>query len=131
MKKNQKKNSLLIGMVISVLTFLLLFIGVKFILTNEITIQNYVAYIILSVIVGVLSGIFYYFNLRIPLITFIVGVLLGFFNMYTIFINDFDGWNDLIGFMTFFFWVIGGLAIGLFIQFILYIIKKWKTTKNE
>lgn len=128
MIKNRKKNSLIIGIVISFLTFILLFIGVRFILTNEITVQNYVAYTILSIIVGVLSGIFYYFNLRISLITFILGILLGFFNMYTIFINDFGGWNDLIGFMTFLFWVIGGLAIGLFIHFLQFIIKKWKTT---
>jgi len=87
---------------------------------------NVLAYLALSVILGIISYVL--FLLR-PLVSFYLfegGLLTGFAFMYATFENGMTGWSDLAGIMTFFFCVITGLVAGLLAQIIIYFVQKRK-----
>lgn len=78
---------------------------------------------------GVIASIFHYFRLFIAFWLFIAGVLVGFADMFRVFlVNDF-GWNDLAGLMSFFSYVVIGFFAGLIIQVIYYLYRKYKLYK--
>ncbi len=68
MKENNNKYSLLIGIAVTLISFILLLIGVKFILANDLLIRNMIAILILSVISGGISSAFIYFKLKIAVL---------------------------------------------------------------
>jgi hypothetical protein len=125
--KEKNKNSLLTGLSVAVISFILLLIGVRFILKNNLLIQNIIAYLILSIILGGIAAAFIYFRLIIAVIIFLAGITVGFINLYAMFIKNLSGWGDLAGFMSFLVWIIIGFVLGLMIQLILYLYHKWKT----
>jgi hypothetical protein len=128
--KLSKKKCLLIGAIVAVITFILLFLGVRFILLNEILFKNIVAYIIQSVILGGIATILLLLQFRIAFTIFISGVIIGFLYMYRFFFDGMNGWADLAGIISLFTWEIIGLIAGLIIQLIVYIYKKVKLRKR-
>ncbi len=129
MRTYEKRHFLIVGFLVTAVSFLLLLIGVKYILSNDILIQNVIGFFILSSIFGGLSAVFYFFQLKIIFSIFIVGIIIGFFDMYRIFMNRSGGWADLVGLMTLFMWIIIALIIGLAAQFIFFLYKKRKIKK--
>ncbi len=126
MKDKNNRNILLTGFTVALISFILLFIGVRFILKNNLLIQNIMAYLILSIILGGITAAFIYFRLIIAVIIFLAGIIIGFLNLYVMFLKDLSGWGDLTGFISFLAWIIIGFVSGLIIQLILYLYHKLK-----
>jgi len=88
--------------------------------------QNYIAYVVFSLIVGIVAAALIYFRLKIAFLSFTAGLILGFFLMFNAFLYNTTGWGDLIGIMNLMMWTILGLVVGLLIQLGYYLYKKFK-----
>ena len=126
MKEKNLKTSLITGAAASVLNFILLYSGVRFLLKNALYPRNITVFITLSLIIGMICALFFYFNLKAAAFIFLTGVLIGFIQLYDMFARNLDGWGDLAGLMSYFIWLIIGLVSGLIIQAIIFLIQKWK-----
>lgn len=102
----------LIGISIMVLSFIALFSGVRFVLNRGIQPYNIIAYLILSLILGAISSALYLFKLKIINAFYLLGVFIGFLEMYRAFLSNLSGWEDLAGFMSLFLWMGVGLTVG-------------------
>lgn len=118
--------SIIIGAVIAVLSFASIFTSVRFILVNPISTSNFIAYIVLSLVLGMISAIFYYFKFQMAFIIFITGTLIGFIQMFRMFINGLDGWGDLAGFLSLLTWIIIGFILGIAMQFFQFLYKRFR-----
>lgn len=112
-------------MIVSVLSFVLLFCGIRFILDNHITAQNLLVFVLVSVILGFISSILYLLKFKIAYVIFNLGLLIGYFEMYRLFYKDMDGWGDLTGLITLFAWIILGFGLGSFAELVLFIYKRY------
>lgn len=124
MIRTKKRFSVIVGLLVAIISFILFFVGVKYLLNTTIVIQNIIAYTILSAILGSLSAILFLFKQKVSFIIFNAGIAIGFIAMYIIFNNNMDGWNDLAGFMTFLFTIGIGLIISIVVQLFFKLIKK-------
>ena len=77
---------------------------------------------------GVSSG-FCFMKTKIGLVIFIIGLLVGYFEMYRKFIINLDGWGDLAGLFTLLAWSIIGLICGIAIQLTWHFYEKYKFRK--
>jgi hypothetical protein len=126
MLKLERKQYWIIGLTVAIASFITFFLGVKVVLGNEVTLKNITAFIIFSTLVGIVASILTFFTLKIAVITFIIGLIVGFFQMYISFLKDMSGWGDLVGVMSLVVWIIIGLAIGLLVQLGIYLYNKFK-----
>ncbi len=133
MEKDKKLNivvrCILIGIGISILSFFSMFASVRFILLNAVSVNNFISYIIISLVLGMIGGIFYYFRFYLAFTIFILGTVIGFLQMYMTFLEGLDGWGDLAGFLTLLTWIIFGFILGIGSQFFLFLFKKMKKTE--
>lgn len=126
MKEKNIKISLITGIIAAVINFILLYSGVRFVLKNALYPRNITVFLTLSLVIGMISALFYYFNLKAAAFIFLTGVIIGFIQLFDMFARNLDGWGDLAGLMTYFIWLIIGLVAGLIIQAIFILIRKWK-----
>lgn len=126
MWKIDKKHYLVAGLTTAFISFILILVGIKFVLGNEINTSNIVAFISFSVLVGILTSLLVLFKLRIAYTSFMVGLAFGFFEMYRAFLNGMSGWGDLVGLISMFMWTIVGLGVGIIAQLGYYLFKKHK-----
>lgn len=108
------------------LSFIMLFTGIKAILGSQITLKNIIAYVIFSALVGIVAAVLVFTRLKIALISYVLGLILGFIQMYKAFFNGMSGWGDLIGLISLFTWIIIGLCLGLLIQLGYFLFKRYK-----
>ncbi len=125
-----KRNFWIIWIMVTIISFLFFFLGIKFILESQITVQNVIAYIIVSLLFGAISSCLYLLKLKIACAALIVGIIVGFFEMYRMFFNDLNGWGDLVGLMSLFTWMAIGLCAGTIGQFGYFLYKKLRTNKK-
>jgi hypothetical protein len=126
MKERSTRNSIIAGLTVLVINFLLLIVGVKIIRNNNLVLQNIASYTILSVILGVITAILLYLSLKTAALIFLTGIIIGLINLYTMFLSEMNGWEDLAGFISYLAWIIIGLIAGLIIQLIIYLYRRWK-----
>ena len=112
-----RKQFIRMGVIVAITTFIMLFFAVRFILRTPLESQNYLAFLIFSLLAGSITAILVYTQARIAAGLFMLGLGLGFFEMYRVFMRDMAGWGDLIGLLSLFFWAAAGLGAGLLIQF--------------
>ena len=127
MLKLDNNKYLFVGVSITIISFIIFFIGVKVVLGNQVTIKNLIAYMVFSLLVGALASSLIFFKLKIGFVAFVTGLVIGFFQMYRAFLNGLSGWGDLVGVMLLGVWVIIGLVIGMLIQLGFYLYKRVKT----
>ena len=121
-----KNNFRVVGLTVTIISFLMLLIGVKVILGNELIARNILAFMGFSVLTGMIALLLVYFRFKLSAVLFIVGLVIGFFEMYRAFLSDMSGWGDLIGIMSLFMWSITGLGVGILVQFGRYLYRKLK-----
>lgn len=114
------------GLLSSVVSFTLLFAGVRAVLGNAVSARNIAAFLGFSILIGILASSLTFFRLKLAVITFLAGLAVGFFVMYRSFFNGMTGWGDLVGIISLFTWVIIGLGVGLLIQVGYYLYQKYK-----
>lgn len=109
---------------VAVFSFGLLWIGVSLFLGQTVNTQNLLAYALLSIVFGGLSGAFYALEMKATFMIFIIALLVGYFLMFWQFIAGLDGWGDLTGLLYLFMCAGIGLAAGLLVQLIWYLIRR-------
>lgn len=123
---NHKNKHVYYGAGAAVASFVLLLLGVLVVLGNEVTGQNYFAYAIFSSAVGIITAVLYKFQFKIAGTFFLLGLVVGYIEMYRAFRSGMDGWGDLIGILSLFMWAIAGLLIGVVFQLGRYLYRKFK-----
>lgn len=126
MLKLEKKNFWIIGLCAAILSFVFLAVGMNVYSEIGISTQNYIAYVVFSLIAGIVAAPLIYFRLKIAFLSFAAGLILGLFLMFNAFLYNTTGWGDLIGVMNLMMWTILGLVVGLLIQLGTYLYKKFK-----
>ena len=121
MKKIKKFPSAITGIFITILSFVLLFVADKWILGDSLSFQNILAFSILSMIFGELSGLLIGANSKAAFTLYLVGLLIGFMDMYRLFWSGMGGWGNLMWLITLLSWTALGLGCGFMIQFCLYV----------
>ncbi len=111
-------------LIVTVLSFVLLWMGVKFMLGQTANTQNLLAYALLSLVFGGVSGAFYSLDMKAAFTIFVAGLLIGYFFMFWQFIAGLDGWGDLTGLLYLFMCAGFGLVAGLLVQLIWYLIRR-------
>ncbi len=111
-----RKQFLRFGLLVTVITFILLAFAVRVILGTPLESRNYIAFLVFSLTAGSITSLLVFFEARIAAGLFIIGLGLGFIEMYRIFSRDMAGWGDLIGLFSLFFWAAIGLGLGLLAQ---------------
>jgi hypothetical protein len=124
----EKKFALSVGVVFFLLTFALLYTGGALVLQSALVFENYLTFAVFSLLVGIISACFIFFNLSIGFLIFAFGYVLGFGSMLNTFNDDSNGWGDLIGVTQMIFFLVIGLAIAVIVEIILLVIKKVKKT---
>ncbi|WP_342600960.1 hypothetical protein MHB48_08075 [Psychrobacillus sp. FSL H8-0483] len=109
-----------------ILSLFLLILGVKYVLGQDLVVQNFIAFAVISVLVGTITGALLFYKLKFAYYIFTAGLLIGFIELFRSFISGMDGWGDLIGILSLFIFTAFGLVIGLIIEAILYFIRKNK-----
>ncbi|WNS76100.1 hypothetical protein RRV45_03555 [Bacillus sp. DTU_2020_1000418_1_SI_GHA_SEK_038] len=126
MFKAQKEYYWKIGLLVSFISFILLITAVGKVLDSELNIKNLAAFIGFSLAVGLIALLLVRFGFKVALIFFLVGLIIGFIEMYRLFFSDSSGWGDLAGLISLFMWVFMGIGLGVFAQLGAYYWRKRK-----
>jgi hypothetical protein len=122
-KKN--RNMLINFFVAAIVSFLLVFLGLKVISGSLLSIQNAFLLLGFCILLGIVSSLLYFLNLKSAYYIFSAGLVIGFIEMYRTFFKDLNGWEDLSALASLFTWILIGLFSGLTIQFIQYLYSKF------
>lgn len=125
MSKSNKKDYLTVGFAVAVLSFVLLFIGTKFVLGNEIAAKNIVALAGFSIAAGTTASLLVFYELKIILISLIIGLTVGFILMYRVFLQEASDWRNLIGLLSLFIFTVISTGAGVLIQLGYHFFEKW------
>jgi hypothetical protein len=125
LSKSDKRDYLIVGFIVATLSFVLLFVGIKFILGNEIVTKNIIAFAGFSILVGVIISLLMLYKLKILYTSFIIGLVVGFALMYRTFLQEASDWRDLIGLLSLFAFAILSLGIGISAQLGYHLFKKY------
>ena len=127
---NDRNRKLIINFIlVTLFSFALIFIGVRFIADKTIYTQNILGYTVFSMVLGMISTVLYLMKPKIAYLIFNLGIIVGYIVMYVTFMSDMDGWEDLSGLLSLFVWILIGLGVGLLIQLGYYLYKKMKKAK--
>ena len=119
------------SLVISIVTFTAFYVAIGLFLKNQLYMENIIAMIIFSTIIGLTAFGLGYFKLRIAFYLFVIGHFLGLILMANAYLSDVSGWEEIIGFLSYMIFLGGGLVGGLVIQTIYYIYKQSKLNKEQ
>lgn len=113
-----------IGLLTGSASFVLLVVGLRNVLGQDVEILNFVAFAIISLIIGISFSALLLYKLRIAFPIFCVAMVFAFFEMFRSYILDINGAGDSIGILSLFMISSFGLGISLIVQFAFMLIKK-------
>jgi hypothetical protein len=122
MKKNK---SLIIGIIVATLLFVLIYSGMMYVADRDVS-DNILAYAGVSLVIGLVTAAFYHYNLKYAFYIFLIGILVGIFEMFRNFMTEQNGWEDLAGIVSIMFWTVAGFFAGLIVQGVVYLYKRNK-----
>lgn len=114
------KQAIYYGLGLFVTTFILLYTGIHFFLGVEIVLNNYLAYLAFSTLLGLVTFILASFKSKIGLIVFTTAYLIAFISMFYTFSQSLDGWQDLIGLLQMMIVLGIGLIVSVIAQIVLH-----------
>lgn len=115
-----------VGIITGLSTFVLLIIGLRNVLGQEIEILNFIAFSVFGLIIGIICATLLFYKLKIAFPIFIVVLIIAFFEMFRNYIQDVNGQGDLIGILSLFIISSFGLVIAVIVDFVLSLYKKYK-----
>ncbi|MDF2567527.1 MAG: hypothetical protein K0R90_983 [Oscillospiraceae bacterium] len=124
MHKLKKHYFWIIGLGVAILSFILLCISFAYTLKVGLELQNFIAFSVLSIIYGGASAGLYLMKPKAGFVIFIISLIVGFFEMFRVYLKDMDGWGDLVGLMSLLLFSAIGLVAGLVLQLVIFIVKK-------
>lgn len=120
---------LITGAVIALISFVLILIGMLNLNSGVLPTQNILAYIIFSLILGVVAAVLQHLKLDYALLFFIGGIGIGFFQMFRSFADKSSGWGDLAGIAYLMTYIVFGLLAGIFAHIYIWLVNKIKKNK--
>ncbi|NLA95366.1 MAG: hypothetical protein GX838_00765 [Clostridiaceae bacterium] len=123
-KKINIRAAILVGLLTALFNFAVFYVGVGIFLKTPLLLTNYLAMAVLSLAIGVFSFIFMLFRMFYAAGLFTAGLLVGSAFMLSTFWKGVAGWEDLIGLLSFFVFLAIGLAAGLLVQLIVFLVNK-------
>jgi len=115
-----------IGFFTGLTSFVLLILGVRTVLGQELEWKNYLAFGIFGLIVGIFSSLLLFYKLKIAFRIFIVAVVLGFAELFRSFIMNTGGFGDLAGILSLFIITSFGLGIAFMVQAVVMLVRNNK-----
>lgn len=115
-----------IGFFTGLTSFVLLILGVRTVLGQELEWKNYLAFGIFGLIVGIFSSLLLFYKLKIAFRIFMVAVVLGFAELFRSFIMNTGGFGDLAGILSLFIITSFGLGIAFMVQAVVMVTQKNK-----
>jgi len=115
-----------IGFFTGLTSFVLLILGVRTVLGQELEWKNYLAFGIFGLIVGIFSSLLLFYKLKIAFRIFMVAVVLGFAELFRSFIMNTGGFGDLAGILSLFIISSFGLGIAFMVQAVVMVTRKNK-----
>ena len=115
-----------VGIITGLSTFVLLIIGLRNVLGQDVEILNFVAFSVFGLIVGIICATLLFYKLKIAFPIFFVVLIIAFFEMFRNYIQDVNGQGDLIGILSLFIITSFGLVLAVIIDFVLRLYKKYK-----
>lgn len=112
------------GLIAGVTSYLLWLVGVGLILGQTLELRHFTVYALFSVLVTLVVVSLDYFALIRASSLFLVGLSIGFFEMFRAFIRQMTGWGDLIGVLSLMIWTGLGLLTGILVEGIYWLYRK-------
>lgn len=130
MKFHLEKNQLIRSFGLSVLSFLLLIVGVGILLGVSLQLQNIAVYFVFSILAGFIYFLLSGYELTIVLFFYMTGLLIGFIEMYRAFWQGLEGWGEIIGILALLLWPFIGIILGIIVQIGVFVFKKHQKNKS-
>lgn len=116
----------LVGTLFFIVTFGLMYINVSMLLNNEILVENYLAFGVFSLLVSIISVVFFILKRKIGFTIFTIGYVAAFATMLYTSSTDMTGWEGLIGLIQMMMVLGIGIVTGAIVEIILFFINKHK-----
>lgn len=126
----KRKKELIIGLCTAIACYALFVIGIAGMLKNPIELRNHLAFWAFSLVAGGLM-VLLLSRFRIAAIGLAAGLIIGFADMLRAFSRDMSGWNDLVGLLSLFAWVLIFLSAGIIAQIVYWLFSLRKSKKNK
>ena len=113
-----------VGIVTGLISFVLLVVGLRNVLGQDIEILNFVAFSIFSLIIGIAFSALLFYKLKIAFYIFSAAFVIAFFELYRSYIQDLNGQGGLMGILSLFIITSFGLGLALIVQFAVKLLTK-------
>lgn len=117
-----------VGAFTGVVTFVLLIVGLRNIIGQQVEVMNFLAFVIFGLIIGISFAAMIFYRLKIALPIFGIAYVIGFFDMFRSFITSPNEDGGAIGMLSLFIFTSFGLGLSLFIEFGIRLFKKGDTS---
>lgn len=115
-----------IGVTSGLVTFVLLIIGLRNVLGQEVEILNFIAFSVFGLIIGIIVATLLFYKFKIACSIFLIVLIIAFFEMFRNYIQNVNGQGDLTGILSLFIITSFGLVIAVITDFVLRLYKKYK-----
>ena len=115
-----------LGVLVMSITLFLLLLGVGVLLDQPLTTSNVVTIIAYGLAAGLFAGALAFLNLKIGVLIFLIGLAIGFFEMFRSFLFSSGEFGDLAGLLSLFIFTAFGLVLAAIVEGIRYLIAKSK-----
>ncbi|HLR09833.1 MAG TPA: hypothetical protein VK120_00410 [Sporosarcina sp.] len=113
-----------VGVFTGIVTFVLLVVGLRNIIGQQVEVMNFIAFVIFGLIIGIIFATMLFYKLNIAVSIFTIAYIVGFFDMFRSFIANPDEQGGAIGILSLFIFTSFGLGLSLFIEFGIRLFKK-------
>lgn len=130
---NLRKYAVLVGTLFSIVTFASFYIGVAVLLGNDVLLENIIAFVVFSLLVGLIAIGLLFLKRMIGFTIFSISFVFSFGYMLYTFATDMTGWEGLIGLIQMMMILGAGIVLALLSELIAYLIyrKKEKNTTYD
>lgn len=128
---NLRKYAILVGALFSIVTFASFYIGVAIILENDVLLENVIAFVVFSLLVGLIAVGFLFLKRKIGFTIFTIFFVFSFGYMLYTFATDMTGWEGLIGLIQMMMLLGIGIVVALVAELIAFLIHRNKEKKHH
>lgn len=122
--KNKNRNFLLNLIIVALISYSLIILGLKVISAAPFSARNAFMLLGFCIILGAMSSLLYWLNLKYAYYLFNAGLLIGLLVMIWTFFKNLDGWEDLAALASLFVFILAGLSTGLTVQLGFYLYRR-------
>ena len=113
-----------VGIITGLTSFVLLVVGLRNVLGQDVEILNFVAFSVFGLIIGIAFSALLFYKLKIAFYIFSFAFVLAFFELFRSYIQDTNGQGGLMGILSLFIITSFGLGLALIVQFVVKLLTK-------